>query len=273
MKTDEALLDRLETMILLALDGNKNTPFVGATKMRMSGGYFEQFDQGDLLNFNNKMPNSFYTFDMTDESRLYTTDSSLLLSNPIEILGNESEIALINEHGLRWTAYKKINKRPKGVVCLGKPVAWYEAHTKFIQPTGNSLYIKRVLPLDAKGNPLAAMVNNHVVCTPNIEGKYLTIAASLIEDAHRPNTMLAEVKDGVSIKFPVPINNYKALFAGREEPLTPSGRRKAIVHWVAQHLRQGKNDTATVKQHIRGVQDICVGGVNITITPNDKVFE
>ena len=272
MTTDANVFDTLETMVLLALDGDKHVPFVGDPIKRFSGDKYEMLDQGDFIGLRNKTPESFYTFDMTDKDRLYTNDSTLLLNNPIDILGDAAEIALFKGNMLEWTAYYKIKNRPKGVACLGKPAVWYEVHIKHIHLNGNSEYFKRIVPLDRKGKALTAKVHNAFVCSPHIEGGYLNVAASLIEDAHRPNTMLAEVKDGVTIKFPVPVDNYKELFADREEPLTPSGRRKSIVHWVAQHLRKSRNDTATVKKHVRGVQNICVGGVNITITPNDKVF-
>jgi hypothetical protein len=266
----EQIFDTLETMVLLALDGDKHVPYVGNPTKRFSGAMYEQIDQGDLIGIGNRVPNNFYTFDMADDTRLYTTDNGYLLNNPIDVLGDAAEIALFKGDRLDWTAYYKIKNRPKGVACLGKPAVWYEMHNKLILQDGSSVYHKRIVPLDSKGRALTAKIHNALVCSPNVEGEYLTIAASLIEDAHRPNTMLAEVKDGVTIKFPVPIDNYKELFANREEPLTPSGRRKAIVHWVAQHMRKSRNDTATVKKHVRGVQNICVGGVNITITPNDE---
>jgi len=266
----EEVFDTLETMVLLALDGDKHVPFVGNPVKRFSGDKYEQIDQGDLIGLKNKVPNNFYTFDMTDTDRLYTSDHNLLLNNPIDILGDGAEIALFKGHRLDWTAYYKLKNRPKGVACLGKPAVWYEVHMKHIHINGSSEYFKRVVPLDNKGRALTAKIHNALVCAPQVEGEFLVVAASLIEDAHRPNAMLAEVKDSVTIKFPVPIDNYKELFFEREEPLTPSGRKKAIVHWVAQHMRKNKNDTATVKKHIRGVQNICVGGVNITITPNDK---
>jgi hypothetical protein len=264
--------DSLETMVLLALDGDKHVPFDGGVVKRFSGEAYQQLDQGDLIGLENRIPQSFYTFDMTDEDRLYTTDRRMLLHNPIDVLGDSAEVATFQGDSLKWVAFYKTKKRPKGVSYLGKPAAWYEMHHKLIRDDGCSVYQKRIIPLDSQGRALPAKIQNAFVCSPDAEGDSVVLCTSLIEDAHRPNTMLAEVKDSVTIKFPVPINEYKDVFFARDEPLTPSGRKKAIVHWVAQHMRKKKdNDITAVKKHVRGVQHITVGGVSITITPNDVV--
>jgi hypothetical protein len=92
---------------------------------------------------------------------------------------------------------------------------------------------------------------------------------SLKEDAHRTNTMLASFTEHVQIKMPVAIDNYKEIFIGRKAPLTQKGRKKAIIHWVAAHMRDTKNrKCCEVKRHIRGIQEFEIDGMKIKITPN-----
>ena len=97
----------------------------------------------------------------------------------------------------------------------------------------------------------------------------VSVAASMIEDSHRSNTMLAAVKDATEIKFPVPLDDYKDVFADRDGPMN-GARRKAIVHWVARHLRNSiRGKEHSVKRHTRGVQEFTIDGLRIRLTPND----
>jgi hypothetical protein len=80
-ETNEEVFDALETMVLLALDGDKHAPVVGNPTKRFSGDTYVLCDQGNFIGLKNKVPSNFYTFDMTDDSRLYTTDKRYLMNN------------------------------------------------------------------------------------------------------------------------------------------------------------------------------------------------
>lgn len=263
-------IDRLETMILLALDANHEQSAVDRT-LKSSHGTLDLLDQGTLLHFEEMRPATSYTVDATADRghRLYSTSSEMLLDHPSEIVGDEAEIMLLGDHGLKWYGFRRLKQAPKRAAYIGKPSHWYEMHMRFVAPNGQGEYTKRVVAVDKNGKPLLVKLDSHVVCHPNLEGVNLILAASLIEDAHRSGTMLASVRDATEIRFPVPLDDYKEVFAERDGPLNGS-RRKAILHWVAEHLRRSpRGNEHVVKKHTRGVQEFIIDGLHVRLVPND----
>lgn len=259
--------DKLETMILMALDANHDQSDVAKT-LRQSGQLLDIRDQGVLLKVGEMRPESAYTFDASDGGRIYALGSEYLMAHPAEVLGECAEVVMLNDGILKWYGFRRLRTPPKGACCLGRASHWYEAHMRFVTQSGRGEYIKRAVPLDKTGAPLLAKAGGHVICTPALEGENLILCASVIEDAHRANTMLAAVKDATEIKFPVPLDDYKGVFAERDGPMN-GARRKAIVHWVARHLRRSTHGNEfSVKKHTRGVQEFTIDGLRIRLTPN-----
>ncbi len=268
----ENVTDKLETLILMALDAShEQTTATGITRrVKANGGVQELYDQGDLLAADDMHPASAYTFDMADKERIFTTTADYLITHPADVLGDEAEVVMLDGETLKWRGYRRLRRAPKGVACLGRATHWYEMHFRFVTGNGAGEYYKRVVPIDRNGKPLLATVQGHSVCNPKLEGGMLVLCASVIEDAHRANTMLAAVKDATEIKFPVPIDDYKDVFAERDGPMN-GARRKAIVHWVARHLRHStRGNEFAVKKHTRGVQEFTIDGLRIRLTPNAK---
>lgn len=270
----ENTLSKLETMILLALDANmqheenplKYNPKKGKEIENVS------IDAGSLLNFNEMIPTSFFTMEIGpgENNRIFTTDHNLLLYHPCEIFGEINEIALLSLDTLKWCGLRKLKKAPKNVYALGKPTHWYEYHYREVHSSGIQKYFKRVVPFSKEGDVIPARVKNLWVCEP-YDGRNITLLASIIEDSLRPETMLASVVDATEIKFPVPLDAYKELFAIRDSPLAPSGKRKSILHWVSSHLRKSSQETVTtVKEHMRGVDRFVIDGITITLKPNKR---
>lgn len=263
----EQVTDTLETMILMALDANHEQSDVAKT-LRHSGQMLDIRDQGILLKIGEMRPESAYTFDASDSGRIYALRSELLMEHPAEVLGDSAEVVILNDGILKWLGFRRLRTPPKGACCLGTASHWYEAHMRFVTQSGHGEYIKRAVPLNKAGSPLLAKAGGHVICAPDLEGANLILCASVIEDAHRANTMFAAVKDATEIKFPVPIDDYKDVFADRDGPMN-GARRKSIIHWVAKHLRnssQGK--VHEVKRHTRGIQEFTCDGLRIRLTPN-----
>lgn len=265
----EKIIDKLETLILMALDANHGHTTPAVLRRTKSTGQVQMLhDQGELLAIEEMRPASSYTFDMTDKGRIFGATPDYLVTHPADILGDEAEVMMLHGDTLKWRGYRRLRRAPKEVACLGRATHWYEMHMRFVTNNGAGEYYKRVVPIDRNGKPLLAKVQGHNVCAPNEEGKMLVLCASVIEDAHRANTMLAAVKDATEIKFPVPVDDYKDIFSDRDGPMT-GGRRKAIIHWVKKHLRQstlGKQHE--VKRHTRGVQEFTFDGLRIRLTPN-----
>ena len=262
-------IDKIETLLLMALDGAfeiTETPL--AVIKQKDGTVSGLSDQGLLLKTDDMTPKSMYTFDMCDNSRLFTSDPGLLIAHPSEILGDEAEMFFHTGDCYRWAGFRRVKKKPKGVAVMGKPDYFYEYHYRDIRENGSNLYNKRFIPIDKKGRPLIAKIQNQFICAPAVEGVYLCLACSMIEDAHRSNAMLASFEDGVKVYVPVPLDNYQEIFFDREAPLI-RGKKKAIIHWVAKHIRKSKmGNWHTVKKHVRGVKDIVIDGMTVNISPN-----
>lgn len=264
----EEVTDQLETLILMALDAKHDGASMRTEARGRTDGYWEVSDQGKLLPFDAMLPASSYTFDMADTLRIFATTPDYLAAHPADVLGDEAETIMVGWGLLKWHGYRRLRQAPRGVSYLGKATHWYEMHARIVAQTGSGEYIKRLVALDARGNPLLVRMQGHVVAAPQREGESLILSASLIEDAHRANTMLAAVKDATEIKFPVPLDDYKDVFAERDGPMNGS-RRKAIVHWVARHLRHStRGNEFAVKKHTRGVQEFTIDGLRIRLTPN-----
>jgi len=265
----ENVSDKLETMILMALDANSDHSSPKTLlREKSTGAVLELHDQGTLINADDMRPNSSYTFDVADDDRIFATTTDYLITHPSEVIGDEAEVIMLHCDTLKWYGYRRLRRPPKNASCLGKPSHWYESHTRYVSPNSRSGYVKRLIAIDSSGRPLLVKMQGHVVCNPNLEGVGLILCSSIIEDAHRTNTMLATVKDATEIKFPIPLGDYKEVFAERDGPLNGS-RRKAIVHWVARHLRRSLTGKEfPVKKHTRGVQEFDIDGLHIKLTPN-----
>lgn len=269
MRQQEKITDDLETMIIMALDANHKYKSCGISRVADDGSTWDLHDQGEILTFDAMKPQSAFTFDMQGNDRIFAGSKEYLLDHPAEVIGDSLEVMMLLPDGrLKWQGFRLLPKKPKRVACLGKASHWYELHHRLIYPNGQGQYVKRVVPINKNGDALLAKIDGHFVCVPNIEGQHLYIAASMLEDARRTNAMLAEVKGDTGIKFPVPLDDYQSIFSSREGPMI-GDRRKAIIHWVAKHLRRSsKGNTHEVKRHVRGVDEINIDGLRIKITPN-----
>lgn len=265
---DDSPLSEIETMIIMSLDANNTISNSAGSLRDNNGGVFVISDQGDLLGFDNMLPKSAITYDISDD-RLFTTHPDYLLAHQSEILGDEAEVVMFAGGIMKWRGFRRLKKAPKGVATIGKVSHWYEMHQRFTGMNGFTQYFKRAIPISASGKILPASIQGQWVCGPKDEGIVLNLCCSVIEDSQRSGVMVASVKESTEIKFPVPIADYKDVFIGRDGPLLQSGRRKAIIHWVASHLRsRQKGNTTEVKRHIRGVQSFVIDGLSVVIEPS-----
>jgi hypothetical protein len=270
ISASEELKDNIESLIILALDANLDQASAKTTiRDRQRGGVMDIEDQGSLLGFHSLRPESAYTFDAAG-GRIYACDSGLLANRPWEILGQRAEVMMLSHGSLKWYGLEKLRSIPRNVAVAGKIEACYAFHMRLITPSGLGEYQQRIVSFDKNGNPLPARIQGHWVCSPEKEGKTAVLCASLIEDAHRAGSMLATVTDATEIRFPVPIADYRQLFSDRTGPLHGSGKRKAILHWVSEHLRHSTTGKEhTVNRHARGIDEFVIDGLKIRIEENE----
>jgi hypothetical protein len=63
-------------------------------------------------------------------------------------------------------------------------------------------------------------------------------------------------KQGYRVTFSVPMKETKYYFKDREKTaLTPTGKKKTIIHYVREHQRHVNNKITTVKEHLRGIRE------------------
>ena len=275
MKTDVA--DSVETMLLMLLDGrHKQIENDDRDKQLLDSSYRKSrsacqnidFDASKLCEFGDMMPDSVYLADMT-ESRLFTYDPAQLLAHPADILGDRCEGAMFHEQSVKWFAVRRLLSAPKNVAVIGKVAVWYEGHFRLIRSDGSGTYQKRYAAISRDGRALLVKRGPYILSDPAESTFMSTTLCSLVEDARRTNAMLASVKDAIEVHVPVPLDAYKEVFALREAPVTPGGRRKAIVHWVASHMRRSIHGAEhKVGRHTRGVDEFTIDGLRVRLSPN-----
>ena len=222
-------------------------------------------DAGAKLRFNPIYPSVAFTTQIGTE-REFALNANLLLHTPQDLLGSKTEVALVSTDFVKWSAFKKIFKRPIGV-WVEKPGAdLYEYHSRFIRADGSADYCKRVAAIDKKGNPVRVVITGtHDQSSRQPDGELLILAASIVEDANRPGTFQTTVSDGVGVILPVPQGEHLDIFRLRDSPCTAGGRRKPLLHWVAKHLRKTAKAEVEVKEHLRGVHQFGIDGLRVTL--------
>ena len=266
----ENLTGVIESLIILALDANLDRSSKNQKTIRdkTRGGFLDIEDQGSLLKLRPMKPVSAYTFDAVGD-RIYASDPNLLVEKPWEIFGERAEVMTLFFDCLKWYGFKRLKSLPKDVAVAGKVEACYAFHSRLITPHGVEQYHQRIVPFAKNGKPLSAKIQGHWICSPKQEGETAVLCASLIEDAHRTNAMLATVSDATEIRFPVPTGDYKALFSDRTGPLLKSGKRQAILHWVSEHLRRSPTGNEhQVTGHARGIDEFIFDGLKVSIAMN-----
>lgn len=267
-----------EEAIALALCSDAPSPNRGdCTCTRKKRGHDQGIaascDAGVLLPFSEMTPRSAYLSGF-DPERLYGNHADYLLAHPAEVCGDETEVAIVlpedADFGMRWIGMRKLAKLPRRVAIFGRPSHVYEMHFRETPRTGGTTnYVKRVVAFSKAGGFLPVKVEGRIL-GGEAEYRQAMIALSLKEDHFRKNVMRASVADSVELMFPVPIDDYQKVFSEREGPFTSGGRRKQIVHWVAQHLRRSPSLGAApvqVAAHVRGVREFAVDGLRVRIDP------
>ncbi len=80
-------------------------------------------------------------------------------------------------------------------------------------------------------------------------------------------------KEGLAkATFTVYPEQIKSLFYSREMPMTETGRKRPILHWVAAHHRRLKNGIdIDIEKHLRGINEFVYQGTKFIITRPLKV--
>ena len=209
-----------------------------------------------------------YSSDL-DGERIYATTHELLMCHPAEIIGNGFEVMSIHKDYSLWTMLEPVKRLPRGLAAVGRVHYWAAIFMRCINENGMQTYHSSMVPFSKSGQPLAATWRGAWVSKPTNLGRDAIGACSMVEDAQRPNAMLASVSDGVELTFPVEENAYLEAFALRDAPTTAQGKRRALLHWVAKHIRRTKHGNTEVRRHMRGVHEFNLGGYGVRLWSAD----
>lgn len=74
-------------------------------------------------------------------------------------------------------------------------------------------------------------------------------------------------RDNLSVFVATDKSGYKELSAIREEPLTATGRKKAVLHWVKNHIRVRNDKEINVSAFTRGIDCFNIADFSIKVSP------
>lgn len=277
MPTTPSVTDSIETLLLMLMDGHHDCirSDDGCSLHLSKRGLDNKiqklvyYDISERVRCDDMVPTSVFTVDLTGDRLLAITPDGLM-AHPVDMIGDEIEVALFCGDVIKWIGLRKCKSPPRRVAALGRVAAWYEKHYRVIKQDGSGTYQKRWIPLSMTGHAIVAKTDGIMMCNPAEATLAICSACSIAEDAARSDAMLASITDAVEIKLPVPIDDYKAIFSGRDGPIV-GGRRKAILHWVAQHMRtSARGKDFSVKKHTRGIQTFTIDGLRVCLTPNEE---
>lgn len=103
----------------------------------------------------------------------------------------------------------------------------------------------------------------------------ITIEASATIQAWQDRRYLWNVvaNEGIAkATFSVYPEQIKSLFYARDLPMTETGRKRPILHWVSAHLRRIKKGIdIDIEKHLRGCNEFVYQGTNFKITNPQKI--
>lgn len=261
------IADSLETMILMLLEA-KDAKYKDFDETRKIFHKNTLFKPKSMKSFVEEMyPNKTYAADYSIQDFDKAGFFNPINIHPAEILNDECEMAFINKNTIIWIAFRKINKIPKGYSYLGKASFLYEFHVRDYGLNQKSTYSNNICPLDKNGKYLTVYQNGKLFNNQSINNAP-NLVSSFVYNSLNSNSMLAEVTDATKVLFPVPLDDYKEVFSKRDLQPTEM-RRKAILHWVAKHIRKSVNkNNHLVKKHTRGIDEFTVDGLKVKISAN-----
>jgi len=163
---------------------------------------------------------------------------------------------------------KKIKRLPGGFRCFGHH-AYYELINWAPQAKGGAYLTKELLGIDNNGLIHYASSGNMIDHGREWKTKVrVMLAATLNYWADKRFLWNVEVKEAeAKATFGVYQEQIQSLFYARDLPLTVTGRKRPILHWVKSHRRRMKSGTEIdIEKHLRGITEFDMNGTMFKIT-------
>lgn len=198
---------------------------------------------------------------------------------------------LVSSALFEYTSVKKINAFPHNVVCRlkDKDTAYRFRTTYTAMPDKRKSQFQKPLvyvsyfamdksgaiytTIDARKFRYGAYKPAGILIWDKYDGSHLGPGA-LCLTADQKYLWLVETEEETAIKgifakmrFGIEEPMVKSLFFAREMPLTDTGRKKPILHWVSEHKRRINNKIEIdISKYLRGTTDMVMENMRFKIT-------
>jgi hypothetical protein len=184
-----------------------------------------------------------------------------------------------------WTLFRRIKKLPRGIHTVGfvrRPVH-IECHNRTIMADGGIAasyvtlftidYHRNIaLPVSIERFRTTLADYSEAGIRREIDriNKLFSCFAAAISNPPDPSLWKLQIKESARCWFAHDEHCVKELCDLRDGPLV-GNRRKAVLHWVADHLRRTPNGNyVDVQKHLRGISEFNIDGINFNITEPRK---
>lgn len=217
--------------------------------------------------------------DIEDETseRIFTRSKDYLVSDMKELIGNGFENTLLNGLSVIWIKVIPTDlKKLKGFSAF-KHDAAFEYHYRVKYFDGSGEYIKRIVAT-YKNNPVPIFYNGAPV--ENVYDQLVALC-SVKEDVCRNGVFHAKFTNsdtGKGLIMALTGNGIIELMKFRDTPRTDSGRKRPILHWVKEHLRNYNTQNqepgnTRIDSYERGIDSFESDGYVISIQSPSVTFE
>lgn len=209
--------------------------------------------------------------DNKDDDTLFSKHYDYLICEPEDIMKDGFEYILIDNIKIKWMRIEPhCTKRNKRVFIHGKG-SLFEVHYREKVLGGKQDYTKNFAALRGDKIPLIFCDKQYLKeCS---DDHYQTImACSIKEEIYKDGVFhikITKKETGKGIRLA--LNSWEVidLLKFRDKPITKTGRKKPILHWVAAHIK-GDNKTKIAKYN-RGLQEFEYDNYTIEVKePNIK---
>jgi len=169
-------------------------------------------------------------------------------------------------------------KRLKNVPSKYKKESWMDCFYEMISvaalPKGGARMVKDIIAVHINNDgdgiciPLTPSNSTSLMDKEMIEKIHIALTTCISLSQDRRHLWNVTAKEGIAKTiFGVYQEQIKSLFYARDLPISKTGRKRPILHWVESHKRRLRNGTdIEIESHLRGVTKFEMGGTDFEIT-------
>ena len=188
---------------------------------------------------------------------IVSTHYDYLVCEPQDIMKGGFEYVLINEMKFKWMKYTEhstISCREKYLSVLGGGTI-FECHYRTKTFSGEQEYIKNFSA--ACGKKIGLLYyQKQLLSNREDDHTQLMMACSIKEECYKKGVFHVKMTNKSSNRgVMLAVNAWEVLdlMKFRDNPKTKTGRKKPILHWVAEHAKG--NNNKKVAEYKRGLQE------------------